>query len=94
VTDLSIFVRKAEAEAQTEIQVIDLAEPLDWVPSGRWNFAYVADGSFEVLAPGAPDVVQIEEGSTLEVEVDSPLMDGEAVRWIGSGVLVLVGIQG
>lgn len=94
VTDLSVFVRKAEAEAQTEIQIVDESESFDWIPNGRWNFAYIADGSFEVLAPGASDVVRIEEGSTLEVEVDSPLLDGEAVRWVGSGVLVLVGIQG
>ncbi len=94
VTDLSVFVRKAETDAQTEIRAVDDSEPSDWIPSGRWNFAYVADGSFEVLAPGASDVIRIQEGSTLEVQVDSPLMEGEAVRWMGSGVLVIVGIQG
>lgn len=94
VTDLSIFTRKAEAEALTEVQAADESEPLDWVPSGRWNFAYVADGSFEVYIPGQGDVIRISEGETLRVEIDSPLMDGEAVRWIGSGVLVFANIQG
>ncbi|MFL5815795.1 MAG: HutD family protein [Bdellovibrionia bacterium] len=94
VTDLSVFVRKAEAEAMTEVRAVDDSEPLDWGPSGRWNFAYAADGSFEVLIPGQSDVIRVSEGETLRVEVDSPLMDGEAVRWIGAGVLVFANIQG
>jgi environmental stress-induced protein Ves len=94
VTDFSVFVRKADAESVTEIQALDGSEAWDWSPAGRWNFAFVADGSFEVLAPGQEDVVKIGAGETLSVEIDSPLMEGESVRWIGSGVLILVGIQG
>jgi hypothetical protein len=89
VTDLSVFVRSAEAEGQTEVRAVDDSEPFDWVPTGRWCFAYVTDGEFEVFAPGAGDVLQLHEGDTLQLELPS----GDPVRFHGSGALVLVVIQ-
>jgi environmental stress-induced protein Ves len=89
VTDLSVFVRSAEAQAMTEVRAVDDSEPFDWTPTGRWNFAYVTDGEFEVFAPGAGDVLRLHEGDTLQMELPA----GDPVRFHGSGALVLVVIQ-
>ena len=86
ITDLSVFVRKAETEALVEVIEVDDAYP--WKPAGRWNFAFAAAGDFSEFA----------RGDTLQVYLDEPLGEHEAIEIKSTGQapgkLVLISLQG
>jgi hypothetical protein len=96
VTDLSVFTRKGEAEIVTDVMKVSAGDAAAWQPAGRWNFLFAADGSFEIEVPGqAP--LRLENRDTLQLTLDSPLLDGQAVKVTSlgsSGNIVTVAIQG
>lgn len=95
IADLSVFVRKAEAEAVTEVVEVAPGETFEWVPAGRWNFVYAAQSGFEIAAEGAPG--EVSEGDTLRVELDEPLAEDRPFRIRATGApakLVIVALQG
>jgi environmental stress-induced protein Ves len=48
ITDFSVFVRKAEVEPMVQVVSVDEGEAFSWMPEGRWNFAFAAEGNFNV----------------------------------------------
>jgi len=70
ITDLSVFVRKAEAEAIVEVVEIADGETYSWQPAGRWNFAFAIEGDF----------TDFSQGDTLEAILDGPLSVNETIR--------------
>ena len=89
IRDLSVFVRKAEAESVTEVVS---SNDYAWMPAGRWNFAYALD-DFRVVVNS--ETIQLSRGETLRVDLTAPLSEEEALRFEseGEGTLVLVAIQ-
>lgn len=66
VADLSVFVRKAEVEAQVQIVSLNPDEEFVWHPEGRWAFAFAALGDFET------NEGILNEGDSLQaVELDA-----------------------
>lgn len=63
VTDLSVFVRKAEVEPQVQIVELDEGQEFAWQPNGRWNFAFAAIGNFDTSSE------VLSEGDTLQATV-------------------------
>ena len=62
-----------------EAAAVSEGEEYSWTPSGRWNFAFAADGSFGVnseLAPGSP---MLEEGASLRLDLEEPLGEDQAI---------------
>jgi uncharacterized protein len=82
VTDLSVFVRKGEAEASVEVWR-PKAES-EWAAGGHWNFAFVVEGEVEIAGE------RLGRGETASVERAAP--GGEPVRLSGSGTAVLIEI--
>lgn len=96
ITDLSIFVRKAEVEAMADTVTINEGEPYSWVPSGRWNFAFAAGGQFGVESPRC-EPQRLMEGQTLRIDLSQALTEDQAIEFhalSGEGQLVLVSLQG
>lgn len=97
ITDLSVFVRKAEAEVVTDVAEVEPGDTFDWVPAGRWNFAFATASNFNVTSPLSGGTLKLAAGDTLAIELDEPLSEEEPVRLTsasGLGKLVLVSIQG
>ncbi|MBC7691237.1 MAG: HutD family protein [Methylotenera sp.] len=96
ITDLSVFVRKAEAEAVAEVVEVTPGEPFDWLPAGRWNFAFAVQGSFEITTPDG--MRHLDEGDTLQLELSEPLAEDAPVQIQAAqstaGKLVIIGLQG
>ncbi len=67
VVDLSIFIRKGEAEALPE--VLNLTRPDEehgWSATGKWNYLFVVQGTVEVRSQSDDQTHRIEQGSTFE----------------------------
>lgn len=79
ITDLSVFVRKAESEGVTEAFEISREEPFEWTPGARWSFIFAAEGSFNLKANFDGFPARLSELDTLRVELDRPLDSGQAV---------------
>jgi environmental stress-induced protein Ves len=80
ITDLSVFIRKAEAEALTEVLRVEPGESRDWHPEGRWNFLFVARGEILLEPPGeAP--VEVRERDTALLELTAPLPEGHTLSF-------------
>jgi environmental stress-induced protein Ves len=62
ITDFSVFLRKAEVEPLIEIKDFEEGEEFEWMPEGRWNFAFAIQGLFDTEAG------VLSEGSTLCLE--------------------------
>ncbi len=45
IQDFSLFIRRGEIESITEIVNIQNGEQFNWTAQGRWNFAFVLEGS-------------------------------------------------
>lgn len=96
VQDLSVFVRKGEVESMVEFIRLDAEDSHEWVPAGRWNFAFLAQGTAEVHAPHA-GMARLGEGDTLAVELAAPLAeDSSYVLTAGAlpAQFVLISLQG
>lgn len=96
VTDMSVFVRKAEVEAVTEVVELQQNELFEWNPAGRWNFAIAAEGDFEVCRSAAADARSLTEGDSFRIDLDAPLPEGECVGLRSlrqQGRIILVGLQ-
>ncbi len=102
ITDLSVFVRKGEAEAQVEVAEVGPGETYAWQPGGRWNFAIAARGAFRVgpYELGDPLGAALAPGDACRLDLDLavPRSPGQplALRANGDagGVLILVHITG
>ena len=97
ITDLSVFVRKAEAEALVDTTEVAEGESFEWMPSGRWNFAFAVEGDFDIESPLTQQATHLTAGDTLSVQLDEPLADDQAIRLSpvnGAGKLLIVGLQG
>jgi environmental stress-induced protein Ves len=70
VTDFSIFIRKAEAEAMVDTIQLRSDEPYPWTPNGRWNFIFAAQGGIQLRTPS--QVFEIENGDCLLAERLAP----------------------
>ena len=95
VTDLSVFVRKAEVEAVTDVAQVSGGDVHRWVPAGRWNFAFVAQGCCEAIHRG--ETRTLREGDTLLVELNEALSDGQSIdlRAVDADArVVFVSLQG
>jgi environmental stress-induced protein Ves len=93
VQDLSVFIRKGAFEAQVRAIELSGQSTERWTAEGRWNFAYAAEGGFQVLESGE-EVLRLEPGDSLAVEVDRP--SDQPIELMASGKrskLVLIEIQ-
>ncbi len=96
ITDLSLFIRKAEVEAVTEVLHLDGEKPYEWIPAGRWNFVFAADCAVEITEFGTEERWILERGDTLRVELDAPLAEDSPIHIhskSASGRVIVVGIQ-
>lgn len=97
ITDLSVFVRKAEVEAMVEVLELGEGEDYAWYPAGRWNFAFATEGSFQIHSPSSRKPLRLCEGDTVRVELEEPALEEDVVRFIPtqkSGKLVIIALQG
>jgi len=99
VTDLSVFFRKGEVDALVE--VVDgpvEGSNFSWRPSGRWNFAFAARGSFEVAATSVVEADTLDEGSALRVDLSEELTEEQVITFASNaasdGKLILISLQG
>lgn len=96
ITDLSIFIRKAEVEATTEMIEVEVGETHDWVPCARWNFAFAAKGNFEVVTTPNHPARPLPEGDTFRIDLHAPLPENQPIRIQASqtvGKLVIIGLS-
>lgn len=94
VQDLSVFVRKAEAESVTETLSLGEGVTQAWIPAGRFNFIYAASGNVHVES--GSEQTMLREGETLRVDLAEPLEESRGIRLTGSGSdaeLVVIAIQ-
>ena len=73
IRDLSVFIRKGQIEATAE--AIPMNAPFQWLPTGKWNFAFAACGEFQIKSPFEEDFLTLRPGNTLQVELDEPLSE-------------------
>lgn len=93
VTDLSLFIRKGEAEAITQVERIS-ADGFEWFPEGRWNFLYSIDATLQIAADG--NTYELTAGDTLAVEIHAPSDEGAAITLFScadTSSVVFVSIQ-
>jgi len=85
VTDLSVFFRKGQIQAEVLVHPMSRGEFLVWQPRGGWNFAFAACGNFRVLAGGDSLFLENDpendpnEEQTLESYCFTPAEDGAAL---------------
>jgi len=72
VKDFSVFIRKAEVEAATEIVHIAPGEEQNWNPSGHWNFIYAVDDSIKVILPSGK-VETLQPGDTFQLNLEEAI---------------------
>jgi len=97
ITDLSVFVRKAEVETLVETVEVEEGDSFPWIPAGTWNFVFAAQGSFEVVPPLQKRVQLLNEGDTLRAQLNEPISEEDPVQIrsiLGAGKLVVISLQG
>lgn len=93
VLDLSVFLRKGEVEAMTDIVDIAPGEPFQWEPAGRWNFAFAAEGSFQITSAGPRG--HLTEGDSFRVELDGQTSPAFSITADEKpGKIVLIALSG
>ena len=92
IQDLSVIIRKGEAEAQVRPVEIQANEVFDWKPEGRWNFAMAVDSGFVAEREGE-EKLNIERGDCLRVDRHRSDEPGIQLRGDGTSTrLILVEI--
>jgi environmental stress-induced protein Ves len=71
IQDLSVFIRKGEADAQVRPIELSKDEKFEWNPEGRWNFALAVDAGFSAEREGE-EKQRVERGDCLRVDLDRP----------------------
>ncbi len=69
VVDFSVFVRKAEVEAASEVVALGPGEEHLWDPSGHWNFIYAVDDTLKVILPSGKTET-LKPGDTFQVNLE------------------------
>lgn len=88
IQDLSVFIRKGEVEAQVESISVTEGEDYAWRPSGRWNFIFIASGSFECANH------TLSSGDTLSLEMNSPCTESIPVQARnGDGKIITISLN-
>ena len=97
VVDLSLFIRKGLIESAVEVRDIHSDEAVSWFPSGSWNFAFAAQGSYAVSVASGAQSFEIRQSDSLRVDLTTPRGSDEIrLRQIDQvpGKLILISLAG